>query len=60
MDINTIAKGLLTMSTFQAIDNHPNVESLLFKDDGYRGSTLIRPALEQLRDAVALGEIDRL
>ena len=34
MDINTIAKGLLTMSIFQAIDNHPNVESLLFKDDG--------------------------
>jgi len=31
-----------------------------FVDDGYSGSTLIRPALERLRDAVANGGIDRL
>ncbi len=31
-----------------------------FIDDGYSGSTLIRPALEQLRDVVAAGGIDRL
>lgn len=31
-----------------------------FVDDGYSGSTLIRPALEQLRDAIAQGKIDRL
>jgi site-specific DNA recombinase len=31
-----------------------------FLDEGYSGSTLIRPALEQLRDAVARGEIERL
>ena len=29
-------------------------------DDGYSGSTLIRPALERLRDQVAAGAIDRL
>jgi site-specific DNA recombinase len=29
-------------------------------DDGYSGSTLIRPALERLRDVVAAGGIDRL
>jgi site-specific DNA recombinase len=31
-----------------------------FLDDGYSGSTLIRPALERLRDAVASGVMDRL
>ncbi len=31
-----------------------------FVDNGYSGSTLIRPALEQLRDVVAAGGIDRL
>jgi site-specific DNA recombinase len=31
-----------------------------FIDDGYSGATLIRPALEQLRDVAAAGGIDRL
>lgn len=31
-----------------------------FVDDGYSGSTLMRPALERLRDAIAQGEIERL
>jgi site-specific DNA recombinase len=31
-----------------------------FIDDGYSGSTLIRPALERLRDVVAAGGIDQL
>jgi site-specific DNA recombinase len=31
-----------------------------FIDDGYSGATLIRPALERLRDAIAAGAIDRL
>ena len=31
-----------------------------FIDAGYSGSTLIRPALEQLRDAVATGEVKRV
>jgi site-specific DNA recombinase len=31
-----------------------------FLDDGYSGSTLLRPALERLRDAAAAGEIDQL
>jgi site-specific DNA recombinase len=29
-------------------------------DEGYSGSTLIRPALERLRDVVAAGGIDRI
>jgi site-specific DNA recombinase len=31
-----------------------------FFDDGYRGATPVRPALERLRDAAAAGAIDRL
>jgi site-specific DNA recombinase len=31
-----------------------------FIDEGYSGATLVRPALERLRDAVAAGNLDRL
>jgi site-specific DNA recombinase len=33
---------------------------LQFVDDGYSGGTLLRPALERLRDQVAQGALDRL
>jgi len=33
---------------------------LMFLDDGYSGATLVRPALERLRDTAAAGGIDRL
>lgn len=35
-------------------------EELCFIDDGYSGSTLVRPALERLRDQAAAGAIERL
>jgi site-specific DNA recombinase len=31
-----------------------------FLDEGYSGATLVRPALEQVRDLIASGGIDRL
>src|SRR5262249_58155294 len=31
-----------------------------FLDEGYSGGTLLRPALERLRDQVAAGTLDRL
>ena len=31
-----------------------------FEDEGYSGSTLVRPALERLRDLVAEGAIERV
>ena len=34
--------------------------ALQFVDEGYSGATLLRPALEQLRDLAATGGIDRL
>jgi site-specific DNA recombinase len=35
-------------------------EEMEFIDEGYSGSTLVRPALERLRDVVAAGALDRL
>lgn len=35
-------------------------DELRFIDDGYSGTTLVRPALERLRDGVAMGEVERL
>ena len=31
-----------------------------FRDEGYSGATLVRPALERLRDLVAVGGLDEL
>ena len=35
-------------------------EEFCFLDDGYSGSSLVRPALERLRDMVYAGSVDRL
>jgi site-specific DNA recombinase len=35
-------------------------EELTFVDDGYSGATLLRPAMERLRDAAAAGAFERL
>ena len=35
-------------------------QELSFIDEGYSGATLVRPALERLRDMAATGAIDRL
>lgn len=35
-------------------------EEMEFIDEGYSGSTLVRPALERLRDVLAAGALDRL
>ncbi len=35
-------------------------EELCFIDEGYSGSTVVRPALERLRDQAAAGAVDRL
>lgn len=35
-------------------------QELCFIDDGYSGGTLVRPALEQMRDLAAAGGLDRL
>lgn len=43
-----------------AKDGHQLLPEQCFVDDGFSGSSLYRPALEKLRDAVADGSIDEL
>jgi site-specific DNA recombinase len=43
-----------------AQDGYHLTQELIFIDEGYSGATLIRPALEQLRDTIALYGLERL
>ena len=56
----TIASQLEELNTRVAADGFVLSDELRFIDDGYSGSTLVRPALEQLRDVCACGGLDRL
>jgi site-specific DNA recombinase len=56
----TIASQLAELRQRMQTDGcRPQVE-LEFIDEGVSGATLIRPALERLRDMVAFGSVDRL
>lgn len=56
----TIASQLAALQQRIEADSHVLDPELSFIDDGYSGSSLIRPALERLRDQVANGAVDRL
>jgi site-specific DNA recombinase len=56
----TIESQLEDLRARALADGVPPPPELIFIDDGYVGSTLVRPALERLRDAAAAGAIDRL
>ena len=56
----TIESQLSAIEERSAQDNHVLDDELRFVDDGYTGSTLLRPALEQLRDVAYAGAIDIL
>ena len=53
-------------SQLEALKEHVGQDGLIldnelcFVDDGYSGSTLVRPALERLRDVAYAGGVDRL
>jgi site-specific DNA recombinase len=56
----TIQSQLAALQTrLEAAGDELTVERQ-FIDEGYSGSTLVRPALERLRDLVAAGGVDRL
>jgi site-specific DNA recombinase len=59
-EAGTIASQLAALQEKVVQDGLQLSEELTFVDEGYSGSTLIRPALEQLRDVVALHGLDRL
>ena len=56
----TIASQIAALRERVAADGHSISKELCFIDDGYSGGTLVRPALERLRDVAAAGGIDRL
>jgi site-specific DNA recombinase len=59
-DAQTIASPVVALHDRVTADGLVVLEALQFLDDGYSGATLVRPALERLRDAAAAGGIDRL
>src|SRR3989454_1861754 len=56
----TIASQLAALRERVTADGYVLPEAMQFLDDGYSGTTLVRPALERLRDLVAAGAVDRL
>ncbi|MES2264729.1 MAG: recombinase family protein [Pseudomonadota bacterium] len=56
----TIASQLASLREQMRIDDCLPPAEREFIDDGWSGATLMRPALERLRDAAALGGFDRL
>src|SRR5262249_29942063 len=59
-DAGTIASQVAALEERLQRDDLALDPELRFIDEGYSGSTLVRPALERLRDATANGAIDRL
>ena len=59
-EAKTIESQLAEIRGRIAADGFDLTIVLEFIDDGYSGSTLVRPALERLRDVAAAGGIDRL
>jgi len=59
-EAGTIASQVAALEERLQHDGLTTDPELRFLDEGYSGSTLVRPALERLRDAAANGAIDRL
>jgi site-specific DNA recombinase len=59
-EAKTIESQLVELRTRITADGLDLASLLEFVDEGYSGSTLVRPALERLRDVAAAGGIDRL
>ena len=56
----TIASQVEALKERMQADSLPIEDELCFVDDGYTGSTLVRPALERLRDVAWAGGFQRL
>jgi len=59
-EAHTVESPLAALRARIAVDELQLLAELEFVDEGYSGATLVRPALERLRDAVAAGSVDRL
>ena len=59
-EANTVASQIAALQARVAEDGLALPQERQFVDEGYSGATLIRPALERLRDLIAAGGVDRL
>ena len=59
-EAKTIESQLADIRARITADGFEQSDVLEFVDEGYSGSTLVRPALERLRDVAAAGGMDRL
>jgi site-specific DNA recombinase len=59
-EANTIASQVAALQERAQTDGVSVSPAMTFLDDGYSGATLVRPALERLRDAMSAGLIERL
>ena len=59
-ETHTIASQVAALRDRVSTDVLAVSEAMQFLDEGYSGATLVRPALERLRDVVAAGSVDRL
>ena len=59
-DAQTIASQVVALRERVAADGLSVSEAMQFLDEGSSGATLVRPALERLRNVVAAGSVDRL
>jgi site-specific DNA recombinase len=59
-EAKTIASQVAALQERVAADEFILPAELRFIDEGYSGATLVRPALEQLRDLAAAGGVERL
>lgn len=57
---NTMASQVAALRERAGSDGAPIGPDGAFVDEGWSGTTLLRPALDRLRDAVAAGEVDRI
>ena len=54
----TIKSQISGLLEFAEAEGFVIPEEWVFKDEGYSGSVLVRPALEQVRDLAAQGELE--
>jgi site-specific DNA recombinase len=54
----TIASQTAALITFAESQGYSVSEALIFEDDGYSGTSLVRPGLERVRDLAAEGQLD--
>jgi len=59
-DTQTVASQLAALRERASADGCVLPIEQIFVDEGYSGASLVRPALERLRDLVAAGGLDRL